>query len=86
MDREHFSIVTSHTRAAIWSGKFIAAVIAQVLVYNDWMDYRELNFLSLGGKFTLRVSISNLNLLHTFSPYSTNMCDSLGFVFALSED
>ncbi|XP_052866984.1 thiamine transporter 1-like [Anopheles cruzii] len=52
VDREHFQKVTSHTRAAIYSGRFFAATLAQLLVYFEAMDYRQLNYLSLAAQIS----------------------------------
>lgn len=52
VDREHYQKVTSHTRAAIYSGRFFAAVLAQILVYSAAMDYRELNYLSVAAQIS----------------------------------
>lgn len=50
VEKEHYQKVSSHTRAAIMAGRFIAAVTSQVLVALDWMDYRELNYISLAAQ------------------------------------
>ncbi|XP_053694288.1 thiamine transporter 1-like [Sabethes cyaneus] len=50
VDREHYQKVTSHTRAAIYSGKFFAGVLAQILVFTKAMDLKELNYLSLAAQ------------------------------------
>ncbi|XP_060645983.1 thiamine transporter 2 [Drosophila nasuta] len=47
VDREHYQVVTGHTRAAILSGKFLGGVLAQVLVSTESMSFRELHFISL---------------------------------------
>lgn len=48
--KSKYQKVTGNARAAILSGRFIASVIAQILVSFNWMNLRELNFLTLGGK------------------------------------
>lgn len=50
VDREHYQKVTSHTRAAIYCGKFLAGVLAQILVYFNAMNYKQLNYLSLAAQ------------------------------------
>uniref|UniRef100_A0A182VKL5 Thiamine transporter 1 n=2 Tax=Anopheles merus TaxID=30066 RepID=A0A182VKL5_ANOME len=55
VDREHYQKVTSHTRAAIYSGRFFAASLAQLLVYFEAMDYRQLNYLSLAAQISATV-------------------------------
>lgn len=52
VDREHYQKVTSHTRAAIYSGRFFAGVLAQILVYFKAMDYKELNYLSVAAQIS----------------------------------
>lgn len=49
-DKKHFQAVTSHTRAAIFFGKFFSSLSAQVLVFFKVMNYRQLNYLTLIGK------------------------------------
>lgn len=49
--KEYYQQVTSHTRAAILAGRAISSVIAQILVSFDLMDYKQLNYITLGGKF-----------------------------------
>lgn len=51
VDKSHYQKVTGNARAAILSGRFIASVVAQTLVSFNWMDLRDLNFLTLGGKW-----------------------------------
>lgn len=50
VDRQHYQQVTSHTRAAVFCGRFVAASLAQLLVYYKLMNYRELNYITLAGK------------------------------------
>jgi solute carrier family 19 (thiamine transporter), member 2/3 len=46
-EKQHYQAVTSHTRAAILIGRFVAAVSAQLLTDFRIMDYRQLNYLTL---------------------------------------
>lgn len=48
-DKKHFQAVTSHTRAAIFFGRFFSSLLAQALVFWKVMDYRQLNYLTLIG-------------------------------------
>lgn len=48
VDRKHYLQVSSHTRAAIFSSRFIAASLGQILVYFKIMDYAQLNYISFG--------------------------------------
>lgn len=48
VDRKHYLQVSSHTRAAIFSSRFIAAASGQIFVYYKIMDYAELNYISFG--------------------------------------
>ncbi|XP_059621180.1 thiamine transporter 1-like isoform X2 [Phlebotomus argentipes] len=50
VEKEHYSKVTSHTRAAILCGRFIAGASGQLLIFLQWMDYRELNYVTLGAQ------------------------------------
>lgn len=48
-DRKHYQVVTSHSRAAISVGRFLSAATSQILVLNQWMNYRQLNYLTLAA-------------------------------------
>lgn len=49
VDKQYYQKVTSHTRAAILSGRFVAGALGQMLVHFYVLDYRELNFITLAG-------------------------------------
>lgn len=51
-ERQHYQAVTSHTRAAILAGKFVAALSAQLLVFYNIMDYRELMYITLTSLYS----------------------------------
>lgn len=63
-DKQHYQAVTSHTRATILIGKFVAAVSAQLLVYFKIMDYRQLNYLTLISLFFNQIYCSQLEKLN----------------------
>lgn len=48
VSKEHFSAVSSHTRAALLVGRFISGVLSQLLIYLQLMDIHSLNYLTLG--------------------------------------
>lgn len=48
VDREHYDRVTAHTRAAMFWGRFLASVVAQFLLYVQWMNYHSLNYITFG--------------------------------------
>lgn len=50
VDKEHYQLVTSHTRAAILGGRALSGVLAQILVSSDTMNYRDLNYISFAGE------------------------------------
>lgn len=50
VDKSKYQQVTSHTRGAILSGRFLSAGLAQVLISTHSMDYRELNYISFSCK------------------------------------
>lgn len=49
VDKEHYDQVTSHTRAAILCGRFVAGTLGQILIYLKLMNYLELNYITLAG-------------------------------------
>lgn len=51
VDKQHYQKVTSHTRAAILTGRFLAGLSAQLFVHFDVLDYRELNYITFGSKW-----------------------------------
>lgn len=80
-EKQHYQAVTSHTRAAILIGKFVAAVSAQLLVYFKLMNYRQLNYLTLISWFFYQ----NCRLLVTINIfYSSNTGLLLGMLHTTS--
>ena len=51
VDKEHYLKITSHTRAALSTGRFVAGGLGQLLVNTQVMDYRQLNYITLGGRY-----------------------------------
>lgn len=49
VSKEHYQQVTSHARAGALIGRFLAAVLSQIMISSSLMDYRQLNYLSLAG-------------------------------------
>ncbi|XP_044761940.1 thiamine transporter 2-like [Coccinella septempunctata] len=49
VDKEHYQAVTSHTRASLLFGRFLAGALSQVLVTYNLMDYKQLNYITLGA-------------------------------------
>lgn len=49
VDKQYYQKVTSHTRAAVLSGRFIAGASGQLFVHFNVLDYRELNYVTLAG-------------------------------------
>lgn len=50
VDRDHFPAVTGFTKSAMLAGRFLAAVVAQLLISFHLMDFRQLNYITLGCK------------------------------------
>uniref|UniRef100_A0A1L8DE13 Putative micronutrient transporter folate transporter family n=1 Tax=Nyssomyia neivai TaxID=330878 RepID=A0A1L8DE13_9DIPT len=55
VEKEHYSKVTSHTKAAILCGRFIAGSLGQFLVHLNFMNYRELNYITLAAQILATV-------------------------------
>lgn len=53
VERGKYQLVTSQTRSAILAGRFLGSTVAQAVVSYNLMDYRQLNYLSLGCKMDL---------------------------------
>lgn len=50
VDRQHYDTVTAHNRSASFLGRFFGGVLGQVMIYSRIMDYRDLNYLTLGSE------------------------------------
>lgn len=50
VDKDKYQLVTGHTRSAILAGRFLSAVLAQLLYSYSLMDVRQLNYISFGCK------------------------------------
>lgn len=48
--KEHFLDVSSHTRAALLTGRFVSGVLSQILLYFNLMDIHTLNYVTLGAQ------------------------------------
>jgi Reduced folate carrier len=70
VEKHRYQQVTGNARAAILCGRFIASLTAQLLFSFDVMDFRELNFLTLGG-------FKDFLLSKTFT--DSIFCSSSGF-------
>lgn len=53
VDRKHYDRVTAHIRSAVFMGRFIGSVSGQVLVLANLMNYRQLNYITLGSKICI---------------------------------
>lgn len=51
VDKEHYQAVSSYTRSALLLGRFITGIIAQIIIIYDWLDYHQLNYLTVIGNF-----------------------------------
>ncbi|CAG5097559.1 Similar to Slc19a2: Thiamine transporter 1 (Mus musculus) [Cotesia congregata] len=50
VDKEHYQAVSSYTRSALLLGRFITGVIAQIIIIYGWLDYHQLNYLTVIGQ------------------------------------
>ncbi|KAM7352726.1 thiamine transporter 1 [Cochliomyia hominivorax] len=50
VDKSHYQIVSGHTRSAILCGKFLGAVLAQVLVSTNSLGYLGLHYISFASQ------------------------------------
>jgi len=55
VDKKYYPKVSSHTRAALLIGKLIASISSQVLVYFKWMNYLELNYITLATQIAATI-------------------------------
>lgn len=51
--KEKYQRVTGYTRASLLTGRFLAGVLAQILVSFSLMNVRELNYISFGSKYAV---------------------------------
>lgn len=57
VSKEHYSVVTSHTRAALLVGRFTSGVISQTLMHFNIVGIRELNFISLSTQILATIFV-----------------------------
>ncbi|XP_034488291.1 thiamine transporter 1 [Drosophila innubila] len=50
VDKKYYPRVTSHTRAAMFVGKLVAGLSAQLLIGLNWMNYKQLLYISAGSQ------------------------------------
>lgn len=71
VSKEHYQQVTSHARAGALIGRFLAAVLSQIMISSSLMDYRQLNYLSLAGIRSIVTLVPRVWLLRFHIPYLT---------------
>ncbi|KAH8295103.1 hypothetical protein KR018_007212 [Drosophila ironensis] len=47
VEKKYYPRVTSHTRAAMFSGKLLSGIISQLMINLELMDYKQLNYITL---------------------------------------
>lgn len=55
VSKEHYSAVTSHTRAGLMIGRFASGVISQILMHFNIMGIHELNYITLSAQIIATV-------------------------------
>lgn len=55
VDKEHYSTVTSHTRAALLCGRFLSATLGQLVLYTKLMDLRQVHMITFGAQIAATV-------------------------------
>lgn len=58
VDRKQYQKVTGFTRSAVLAGRFMAGIIAQLLVSFKAMNLLELNYITLASKYVNRLNKS----------------------------
>lgn len=49
VDNDYYQRVTSHTRSAILAGRAVSSLLGQLLISMNWMDYKQLHYISFGA-------------------------------------
>lgn len=55
VDKEHYSTVTSHTRAALLGGRFLSATLGQIVLFTKFMDLRQVHMITFGAQIAATV-------------------------------
>lgn len=55
VSKEHYNVVTSHTRAALLIGRFASGVLSQSLMHFNLMGIHELNFITIGTQIVATI-------------------------------
>ncbi|XP_017032201.1 thiamine transporter 2 [Drosophila kikkawai] len=50
VDKQYYPRVTSHTRAAMFVGKLVAGILAQLVIGMDWMNYKQLFYITVSSQ------------------------------------
>ncbi|KAH8292162.1 hypothetical protein KR054_006451 [Drosophila jambulina] len=50
VDKQYYPRVTSHTRAAMFVGKLVAGILAQLIIGLDWMNYKQLFYITVSSQ------------------------------------
>lgn len=49
---QNIQLLTSHVRAAPLVGRIVASLLAQLIISQEWLTYKELHFFNLAGKLS----------------------------------
>ncbi|KAH8295107.1 hypothetical protein KR018_007214 [Drosophila ironensis] len=50
VDKQYYPRVTSHTRAAMFVGKLVGGLLAQLVIAMEWMNFRQLYYISVSSQ------------------------------------
>ncbi|KAH8334696.1 hypothetical protein KR074_003980 [Drosophila pseudoananassae] len=50
VDKQYYPRVTSHTRAAMFVGKLVAGLLAQLLIGMEWMNFQQLYYITVSSQ------------------------------------
>ncbi|KAH8292161.1 hypothetical protein KR054_006452 [Drosophila jambulina] len=64
VDKKYYPRVTSHTRAAMFAGKLVSGITSQLMLYLDLMDYKQLNYITLGTQIIAMLWAFGLPKVH----------------------
>ncbi|KAH8343695.1 thiamine transporter 1 [Drosophila kikkawai] len=64
VDKKYYPRVTSHTRAAMFAGKLVSGITSQLMLYLDLMNYKQLNYITLGTQIIAMLWAFGLPKVH----------------------
>ncbi|KAH8248269.1 hypothetical protein KR038_009876 [Drosophila bunnanda] len=79
VDKQYYPRVTSHTRAAMFVGKLVAGILSQLIIGLDWMNYKELFYITVSCRLLIEYYAI---IVHSLIPFDRSAAQVVALLWA----